>query len=287
MTTPSSSRLGLVLEGGGFRAHYTAGVLDVLIDEKLPIEGVIGVSMGAIHGASFVSGQKGRSLEIYTRYAADERLWSLWRWVRTGNLIDPEFCYHEIPDRLVPFDEEAFERSGIDFYACASNVETGRAEYLRLPNLTDDIDGLRASASLPYVSPVVHFRGMKLLDGGCTDRIPLAAFERLGYTRNIVIQTHPREHAVRDRDAWAAKWWYRKYPKFVESFRKSPEVYEATQRLIDERVKEGRVFSIRPERPIPVGRLTRDPEDVRRAYDLGARDAKKALPALLQWVNKL
>lgn len=285
MTTPSSSRLGLILEGGGFRAHYTAGVLDVLIDEKLPIEGVIGVSMGAIHGASFVSGQKGRSLEIYTRYAADERLWSLWRWVRTGNLIDPQFCYHEIPDRLVPFDEETFERSGMAFYACASNLETGKAEYLRLPNLTDDIDGLRASASLPYVSPAVNFRGMKLLDGGCTDRIPLAAFERMGYERNIVIQTHPREHAVRDRDAWAAKWWYAKYPKFVESFRKSPEVYEATQRLIDERVKEGRVFSIRPERAIPVGRLTRDPEDVGRAYDLGARDAEKALPALLQWVN--
>lgn len=286
MTTTSSSRLGLVLEGGGFRAHYTAGVLDVLIDEKLPIEGVIGVSMGAIHGASFVSGQKGRSLEIYTRYAADERLWSLWRWVRTGNLIDPQFCYHEIPDRLVPFDEETFEKSGMAFYVCASNLETGKAEYLRLPNLTDDIDGLRASASLPYVSPVVAFRGMKLLDGGCTDRIPLAAFERMGYERNIVIQTHPREHAVRDRDAWAAKWWYAKYPKFVESFRKSPEVYEATQRLIDERVKEGRVFSIRPERAIPVGRLTRDPKDVRRAYNLGARDAKKTLPALLQWVNE-
>ncbi len=285
MTNSFSPRLGLVLEGGGFRAHYTAGVLDVLIDEKLPIAGVIGVSMGAIHGASFVSGQKGRSLEIYTRYAADERLWSLWRWVRTGNLIDPQFCYHEIPDRLVPFDEETFENSGMAFYACASNLETGKAEYLRLSNLTNDIDGLRASASLPYVSPAVNFRGMKLLDGGCTDRIPLAAFERMGYERNIVIQTHPREHAVRDRDAWAAKWWYRRYPKFVESFRKSPEVYEATQRLIDERVKEGLVFSIRPERPIPVGRLTRDPEDVRRAYDLGARDAKKALPALLQWVN--
>ena len=152
--------------------------------------------------------------------------------------------------------------------------------------MTDDIDGLRASASLPYVSPVVEFRGMKLLDGGCTDRIPLAAFERMGYTRNIVIQTHPREHAVRDRDAWAAKWWYRKYPKFVESFQKSPEVYEATQRLIDERVKEGRVFSIRPERPIPVGRLSRDPEDVRCAYGLGVKDAQKALPALLQWVNQ-
>ena len=286
MTTTSSSRLGLILEGGGFRAHYTAGVLDVLIDEKLPIEGVIGVSMGAIHGASFVSGQKGRSLEIYTRFAADERLWSLWRWVRTGNLIDPQFCYHDIPDRIVPFDEETFEKSGMAFYVCASNLETGRAEYLRLPNLTDDIDGLRASASLPYVSPAVEFRGMKLLDGGCTDRIPLAAFERLGYTRNIVIQTHPREHAVRDRDAWAAKWWYAKYPKFVESFQKSPEVYEATQRLIDERVKEGRVFSIRPERPIPVGRLSRDPEDVRRAYGLGVEDAQKALPALLQWVNQ-
>ena len=204
MTTSTSSRLGLVLEGGGFRAHYTAGVLDVLIDESLPVEGVIGVSMGAIHGVSFVSGQKGRSLEIYTRYAADERLWSLWRWVRTGNLIDPTFCYREIPDRLVPFDEEAFENSGKAFYACASNLETGRPEYLRLPNLTDDIDGLRASASLPYVSPVVEFRGMKLLDGGCTDRIPLAAFERMGFTRATATPGRRSGGTRNIRSSWRA-----------------------------------------------------------------------------------
>lgn len=240
--------------------------------------------MGAIHGASFVSRQKGRSLEIYTHYAADDRLWSLRRWLRTGNLIDSEFCYREISDRLVSFDHETFETSCTDFYVGASNVETGKAEYLKLSNLRGDIDGLRASASLPYVSPLVSFRGMKLLDGGCTDCIPLAAFERLGFERNIVIQTHPTNHRVKDRDAWAAKWWYAKYPKFVKSFEKSPVVYEVTQRLIAEREKDGRVFSIRPEKVISVGRLTRDPEDVWRAYALGKMDAKRALLALERWL---
>lgn len=283
MAPMTSHRLGLVIEGGGFRALYAAGVLDVLLELHLPVRGVIGVSAGAIHGVSFVSGQKERSLRIYTRFAKDDRLWSLWRWLKTGDLIDPKFCYGDIPDRLEVFDCEAFARSGIDFYSICSNVETGEPEYLRLSRWPDDMDGLRASASLPYVSPLIPFRGMKLLDGGCTDRVPLAAFESLGYDVNIVIETHPRGHRVKDRDAAAAKWWYRKYPKFVESFEKSGERYQETVRLIDRREKEGRVFSIRPHVPIPVKRLTRNLDDIRCAYEMGKADAERAAERLTIW----
>ena len=134
--------LGLVVEGGGVRALYAAGVLDRLSELSLPVSGVIGVSAGAIHGVSYVSGQKERSLRIYMRFLQDPRFFSLRTLLRTGNLVDNDFCYREIPARLEPFDEAAFERSGIAFYAAASNLETGRAEYLRIRRCTAEIEAL-------------------------------------------------------------------------------------------------------------------------------------------------
>lgn len=283
---PNPARpIGLVVEGGGCRGIYAAGVLDVLYAEQLPVGGLAGVSAGAIHGASFVSGQPGRSIRFYERFCRDERFFSVRRWLRTGNLIDPDFCYREIPEKLDPFDGETFRNSPVRFVAAASNLETGRCEYLHIPDLTTEIDGLRASASLPYVSPVVEFRGMKLLDGGCTDRVPLAAFEAMGFARNIVILTHPREHRVRDFDAAAARFVYRRYPKFVRAFEESGRVYEAAQALVEKRSKEGRAFVIRPARPIGIPRLTHKPEDIRRAYELGRRDATARLPAMRAWAS--
>lgn len=277
--------LGLVVEGGGCRGIYAAGVLDMLLEAKLRVGSVLGVSAGAIHGASYVSGQQGRSLRFYSTYCKDPRFFSLRRWLRTGNLIDPDFCYKELPLSLDPFDEAAFERSPTAFYATASNLETGAPEYLLLTDLVREIDGLMASASLPYFSPIVHFRGMKLLDGGCTDRVPLAAAEALGHRRSIVVLTHPAEHRVRDFDALAARWVYRRYPAFVRAFEASPVVYEATQRLIAERERAGSVFVFRPSAPIGIGRMTHDAAAIRRAYDQGRREAEALRPAFEAWLS--
>ncbi|HIU37958.1 MAG TPA: patatin family protein, partial [Candidatus Aphodousia faecigallinarum] len=166
-----------------------------------------------------------------------------------------------------------------------TNVETGKPEYLQLTDMDKEIDGLRASASLPYVSQMVEFRGMKLLDGGCSDRIPLRAFERLGFDRNIVISTQPREHKVKDRDAYLAKLFYRKYPRFCETFACSPEQYEQTQRYIDLAVENQTAFIIRPQVSLSIGRLTHDPNDVQKGYEAGQREASALIPVLKDWIK--
>ena len=176
MQETQKSKLGLVVEGGGVRAIYAAGVLDVLHDMRLPFSGVIGVSAGAIHGISFVSGQKGRSYRIYTRFCRDPRFFSFRTWLRTGNIVDNDFCYRQIPQELEPFDQKAFEASGMEFWTVSTNLETGKPEYIRMRDCFAEIDALIASASLPYVSKPVHYRGKLLLDGGCSDRVPLRAF---------------------------------------------------------------------------------------------------------------
>ena len=282
----SSHRLGIVVEGGGIRGIYAAGVLDVLSDLNLPVKGVIGVSAGAIHGCSFVAGQKERSIRFYKRFCNDDRFFSFKTLIKTGNIVDTQFCYHDIPYIYDPFDNQAFKNSGIDFYVTCTNVETGSPEYLKLSDMDKEVDGLRASASLPYVSQIVEFRGKKLLDGGCSDRIPLKAFEKLGFDRNIVISTQPREHKVKDRDAYLAKFFYRKYPRFCETFARSPLDYERTQVNIDEAQRNGTAFVIRPQASLGIKRLTHDAAEVQIGYEIGQKDALRLIPELTRWLEK-
>ena len=144
---------------------------------------------------------------------------------------------------------------------------------------------MRASASLPYVSQIVQFRGKKLLDGGCSDRIPLKAFENLGFDRNIVISTQPREHKVKDLDAYLAPLFYRKYPRFCETFAHSPKTYEETQKELDKACQTGRAFIIRPQTSLGIKRLTHNPDDVQKGYNAGVRDAQALIPKLKAWLS--
>lgn len=283
MQETQKSKLGLVVEGGGVRAIYAAGVLDVLHDMRLPFSGVIGVSAGAIHGISFVSGQKGRSYRIYTRFCRDPRFFSFRTWLRTGNIVDNDFCYRQIPQELEPFDQKAFEASGMEFWTVSTNLVTGKPEYIRMRDCFADIDALIASASLPYVSKPVHYRGKLLLDGGCSDRVPLRAFQSMGFDRNVVVLTHPEDHRVKDRDAALVRLFYRKYPAFCRTFENSPQGYEKTQAYLKAEERKGTVFIIRPKAPIPVSRLSHDPQAIIRAYEMGRRDAREVSKKLVSW----
>lgn len=283
MQETQKSKLGLVVEGGGVRAIYAAGVLDVLHDMCLPFSGVIGVSAGAIHGISFVSGQKGRSYRIYTRFCRDPRFFSFRTWLRTGNIVDNDFCYRQIPQELEPFDQKAFEASGMEFWTVSTNLETGKPEYIRMRDCFAEIDALIASASLPYVSKPVHYRGKLLLDGGCSDRVPLRAFQSMGFDRNVVVLTHPEDHCVKDRDAALVRLFYRKYPAFCRTFENSSQDYEKTQAYLKAEEQKGTVFTIRPKAPIPVSRLSHDPQAIIRAYEMGRRDAREVSKKLVSW----
>lgn len=283
MQETQKSKLGLVVEGGGVRAIYAAGVLDVLHDMCLPFSGVIGVSAGAIHGISFVSGQKGRSYRIYTCFCRDPRFFSFRTWLRTGNIVDNDFCYRQIPQELEPFDQKAFEASGMEFWTVSTNLETGKPEYIRMRDCFAEIDALIASASLPYVSKPVHYRGKLLLDGGCSDRVPLRAFQSMGFDRNVVVLTHPEDHRVKDRDAALVRLFYRKYPAFCRTFENSPQDYEKTQAYLKAEERKGTVYIIRPKAPIPVSRLSHDPQAIIRAYEMGRRDAREVSNKLVSW----
>lgn len=281
-------KTGLVIEGGGVRGIYAAGVLDVLLESELHFDGVIGVSAGAIHGCSFVAGQKGRSIRYYKKYCTDKRFMSFWSLFTTGNIVGTQFCYYDLPERLDPFDYDAYQRADTKFYAVSSNLETGKAEYIEITDMHNQIEAMRASASLPYVSRIVEYDGKKLLDGGCTDSIPVKAFQKMGYARNVVILTRDDQYLKKPENALMAKLFFqRKYPNFCKALLRRHRVYNRTVEEIRQMEAAGRVFVIRPSEKLVIDRMSKDPEEVQRVYDIGRKDAKASIAALEKWLSKV
>ena len=279
-------KTGIVLEGGGFRGIYTAGVLDVFLENGISLDGVVGVSAGAIHGCSFLSGQKGRSIDYYTKYCNDWRFMSLKSFVKTGDIVGTEFAYHELPEKLVPYDYDAFDKCGVPFYVTVTNLETGKPEYIKINDMLADIDYLRASASLPYFSRIVEINGKKYLDGGCADNIPIAAFRDMGFERNVIVLTRHDGYIKKQEHGLFAKLLYRKYPEFVKTLLGLAERYKKTLEYIKELESRGEVFVIRPSEPLTIGRMEHDPERVRAVYDIGVADAEREIEKLKNWLAK-
>lgn len=276
---------GLVLEGGGMRGIYTAGVLDIFMDKGLEFGGVLGVSAGAIHGCSFISRQRGRNIRYYTKYCKDKRFMSFRNLILTGDIAGKQFCYYDLPDKLDPYDYEAFNRSKTAFYVVCSNLETGKAEYLRLTDMKKQIELMRASASLPLVSRIVEADGMKLLDGGCTDSIPVKAAFDLGFGKNVVVLTRHKGYRKKPEHTALSSVVYRRYPKFVEALKKRHLVYNETLDAIEKMEQEGSIFVIRPSEPLSIGRMSHDVEELKKVYAIGVEDAKRQMEALMRWLN--
>lgn len=279
-------KTGLVLEGGGMRGLYTAGILDVFLEHNILFDGVIGVSAGAIHGCSYLSKQQGRSIRYYKKYCGDPRFMSWQSFLKTGDFVGVDFCYHELPEKLDVYDNEAFKACGIPFYAVCTNVETGKPEYPLITDMNTQIDYLRASASLPYFSRIVEYEGKKLLDGGCTDSVPVEAFQKMGYSKNVIILTRPASYRKQEEMRALPGLWYRKYPAFVEALHNRHNVYNQQIAQIKLLERSGQAFVIRPESPLEIGRLENDPNKVQEIYDRGREDALKSLESLQKFLTK-
>lgn len=279
-------RVGLVLEGGAKRGIYTAGVLDVMLEHGLLVDGVFGVSAGAIHGCSYVSKQAGRSIRYNMKYGNDYRFMSFKSLFLSGNMVDTQFCYHDLPEKLDPYDNDAFMKSGIEFYAVCSNVESGKPEYIKCKDMFADIDYIRASASMPLVSQIVEVGGKKLLDGGIADSIPLKAAENHGFEKNIVVLTRPQGYRKKKASLrWLIAWIYRKYPNFVKAFIERPEMYNDELDYIEKQEKAGKILVIRPSRLVKISKMEQNLDIVREMYDLGRSDALKMIDKIEKYMK--
>ena len=273
---------GLVLEGGAMRGLFTAGVIDVMMKHGVEPDGLIGVSAGAAFGCNYKSRQPGRALRYNKRFARDKRYCSWQSWWKTGDLYNAQFGYHVIPALYDIFDNKAFEENPMVFYAVCTDVETGKAVYKQLTEATHlTYDWIRASASMPLASKVVELEGMKVLDGGVADSIPLAYFESIGYERNVVILTQPdgyvKEH---NRLMPLMRIALRKYPKMIEAMDKRHLMYNQQLVYVYEAEQAGRALVIRPPETLPIGYISHDPKEMQRVYDIGREVGERQIEAI-------
>lgn len=279
--------LGLVLEGGAVRGIYTAGVLDVLMEQGLKADMVIGTSAGCIHGCNYVSGQAGRSIRYYRKYRSDRHFMGLYSLLTTGEVVGRKFCYEDIPSWLDPFDEEAFEASPVDFYTTVTNLNTGKAEHILCDNLRldDKMNLLRGGASMPLCSHPVEYNGQLYLDGGVADSIPYRAAGELGCLRRLVVLTQPAGYFKQPANMLPFQVMYHRYPRFVQAMAGRARMYNAQVCEVEQAAKSGEAFLIRPSKALKVGRMERDMDRINAQYELGRTDALAALPALRSWLE--
>ena len=278
-------KTALVLEGGAMRGIYTAGVLDIFNENKIKVDGVIGVSAGCVHGVNYISEQNGRSIRYTLKYRNDKRYMSVKSLLKTGNMVETDFCYHEIPEKLDPFDNDTYMKSGIDFYTVSSNVETGRAEYLKCKDVFKQIDLIRASASMPFVSQIVETEGFKLLDGGICDSVPVKKFMEMGYDRIVVILTKPIGYIPKPNNAFLSKKMYGKYPEFVDALITRHLRYVENLNYVNKLEEEGKIMVIRPSRTVNISRTEKNLARIWEMYELGRENAEERLEEVKEWLK--
>ncbi|HII3785972.1 TPA: patatin-like phospholipase family protein [Pasteurella multocida] len=279
-------KVGLVLEGGGMRAMFTAGVLDVFLTENVQVDGIFAVSAGVLFGVNYPAKQYGRALRYNKKYLNDKRYMGWHSLLTTGNIVNKDFAFYELPFTLDPFDAETFRQSKIDFYATLTNVQTGEAEYVKLDDVFNEMEVLRATSAMPFVSKMVEINGQYYLDGGIADSIPLKKCQALGYDKIIVVLTRPLEYRKKPTPSWIFNLFYRDYPHLVEKLKTRYQNYNDTVEEIIRLNNNKDIFVIRPSHHLPISRIEKDVEKVQAMYDLGITDAKREMAALKAFLSR-
>ena len=276
---------GLVLEGGAMRGLWTAGVTDVMMEHDIRPDGLIGVSAGAAFGCNYKSRQIGRAIRYNTRFAKDPR-YSGWKsLLKSGDYFNAEFGYHVVPYEYDIFDTETFEKDPLEFTVVCTDVETGAAVYHQIDHVDyDELEWLRASASMPLASKIVEVGGWKLLDGGVSDSIPLEYYERQGYKRNVVILTQPLGYRKKHLALMPLmRLALRKYPHLLKALDERHLMYNCQLDYVAEAERLGRCLVIRPDEDIPIGHLSHDPQQMRLVYDMGRKVGERYIDKIKEY----
>ena len=282
------AKTGLVLEGGGMRGLFTAGILDVLMENNVTFDGVVGVSAGATFGCNFISHQIGRVLRYNMSQRKNPKYMGIRSLIKTGDYVGGEYAYHVLPTKLDVFDFEAFEKNPTEFHIVTTNVKTGEAIYHRLDKIDyTGMEWLRASASMPIISKPVVIGDYEMLDGGIADSIPLRYFESEGFTKNIVILTQPKGFKKKLTKLMPVfKATMRKYPAIIEGMSRRHLMYNRELEYISQQQMAGKCLVICPSDTLPIGRTSLNAKKMQHVYDMGRKAGEDNLEAIRKFIAK-
>ncbi len=278
---------GLILEGGGMRGVYTAGVLDAFLEKEIQFSDIYGVSAGSCHACSYMSGQPGRAYRVAVDYLDDPNYCGTRTFLRTGNIFGVDMLYSQIPNVLDPFDYEAFKKYPGTLHAVITDVDTGEPVYVKVKDLTKQMWAIRASSSLPLVSKSLVVNGHTYLDGGVADSIPIRKSIEEGNEKNVVVLT--REEGYRKEPTHNIRLLKMRYPRsraFVKQMANRHIRYNETLDFLEEEEKAGRVFVIRPKEKVNVDRVEKNKEKLEALYQTGLEDGRNAMAAMREYLEK-
>lgn len=281
------TKTGIVLEGGAMRGMFTGGVLDVMMENGITFDGAAGVSAGAVFGCNLKSKQIGRAIRYNLRFCNEWRYCSIRSLLLTGDMFGTDFCYNKLPYELDIFDMVTFRNNPMEFYAVATDLDTGKAVYHKCKTGGgEDMDWFRASASMPIASRPVKIRDMSLLDGGMSDSIPLRFMEYKGYHKNVVVLTRSYEYIKeKSRLMPVLKAALRKYPNAVKAMETRHIRYNKTVEYIKRKEEKGEIFVIRPAAELNIAPTERDPGELIRVYETGRNIMTGQLDALKEYLS--
>ena len=278
---------GLVVEGGGMRGVYTAGVLDYFMEKNLYFDDCYGVSAGACHISSYVSKQIGRSMKVTLDYINDKRYCSINSLIKTGDMFGVEMLYDLIPNKLELYDYDTFNKFKGNFYSVVTNCKTGKAEYIKIKDMKKDIIAVRASSSLPLLSRIVEINGKEYLDGGITDSIPIKKSIKDGHKKNVVILTRDKTYRKsKPKFLSLLKFKYKKYPNLVKAIENRYKMYNETLDFLEEEKAKNEVFIIQPKLPVKISRIEKDKDKLKELYNQGYEDAKELYEDLMKFLEE-
>ncbi len=284
-------KIGIVLEGGGMRGIYTAGVLDFFINKNIYFPYVIGVSAGACHALNYIAGQKGRDKDIALKFLGDRRYLSFRNLIKTGDIFGFDFIFGELSQKLLPFDYEAFKNSNQELAVGVTNCITGKCEYFyKSKTSTDEIlRAVRASSSLPFLSKEVIINDKAYMDGGISSSIPLKKAIDDGYEYNIVVLTRNKGYRKKPSKLTRrlSKLKYKNFKGLSKAIGERYKKYNSELEFVENMEKEGKVFVIRPQKHINVSRVEKDKNKIFELYKQGYIETAKIYKDLKKWINAI
>ncbi|MBQ8998996.1 MAG: patatin family protein [Clostridium sp.] len=281
------NKVGLILEGGGMRGIYTAGVLDFFIEKNIEVDLVVGVSAGGCHGASYLSKQHKRAFHTNVDYLHDKNYLSFSNLIKTGSMFGMDMMFNKIPNDLYPYDHEAFKNSKSEFVVVATNCITGRAEYFTLTDMQKEILYLQASCSIPMFANTVEIDGYKLVDGGVSDSIPIEYAIKRGCKKNIVVLTRDKtyiKNSIHPVAASFVKRKYKEYPNLVNSIKNRHNNYNKSLALVKKLEENNEALVIRPKSVVKVSQVEKNYDKLYNLYMDGYNDAKESYNKILNFI---
>ncbi len=266
--------VALVLEGGGMRGIFTAGVLDGFIEKGVDFPYIIGVSMGAYTGASYVAKQKFRNKKVLIESVLDKDFINIKNFFTGKSLLHSDYIFTMMNKFKHPFDYDTFNKNNSKFLSVATDVESGLPYYFEKSDMVGFEKTLKASCAYPGITNLVEINEKHYIDGGVSDPVPYKKALADGNEKLVVVLTHPKGYV--EKAPWylkASSIVYKKHPKLVDILKTRHEEYNQRLKELEKLEEEGKVFIIRPEKDLSI--LSKDIKKLNHNFEDGYKKAMK------------